>query len=198
MATVVTGFDMPACLRAAAAVEAGLLQLTSSLTEAEFHAPARGGGWSMGQCVEHLVLAGHSFLPRWDAALKQAEQLAANHSAKTSYSWWQRQLLRAMEDPSRLKLRSVPALVPYGRHSIEETVLRFRHMHEELVRRIEQTGGLDVRRTSIQSPLVSWMSHALGFSFEIALAHERRHIRQALRARQQLLGEAKEIVRYDT
>lgn len=198
MGTVASGFDPGACLRSAAAVEAGLLQLTASLTEAEFHAPTRIGGWSMGQCIEHLVLTGHAFLPRLDAALKRARPLATNGPRASSYTWWQRQILRAFEDPCRFRSQAASMLVPCGRHSIDETVHRFQAMHHEITRRLEQSQAVDPRRTSVQSPLVSWMHHTIGFSFDVVLAHERRHLRQAWRVRRQLLGEAREIVRYDT
>jgi len=189
MITVVNGFDLPECLEAAAAIEADLTQLTTTLTEAQFHAPPRTGGWSVGYCIEHLVLTGQAFLPKWDMALKEAAQKEWHGEKRFRYCWWQRQILHYAENPSRLKHKTAPPFVPYSRHSIEETVGRFLGMHQELVRRVASSRGLDVRRTKIQSPFVSWIRHALGFSFDLALAHERRHLCQAWRVRQRLMDE---------
>jgi len=183
----VDGFDIAGCLKAAAAIETELRELATSMTEAQFHAPPRGGGWSVGYCIEHLVLTGRAFLPKWDAALHEAGKNQRNGEAAFSYVWWQRGILRCAENPERLKLKTAPSFVPYSRYSIEETIGRFFGMHQELLRRVAGSRGLDVKRASVQSPLVSWLSCALGFSFDLALAHERRHLCQAWTVRRQLI-----------
>src|ERR1041384_8276797 len=116
MATVSNSFEVRGCLDAAAAIEAEVNRLASALTEAQFHAPSQGGGWSVGYCIEHLVLAGRAFLPKWDAAI----ETAAKHpgSAILLYGWWRRQVLSYAEDSSRLRQKAPPALVPCSRYSI--------------------------------------------------------------------------------
>jgi hypothetical protein len=189
MDTAANGFDPAGCLQAAAAIEADLGRLTGALTEAQFHAPTRTGGWSVGYCIEHLVLAGHAFLPKWDLALQQARQRQGTGREMSRYAWWERKLLRYVENPCRLKHRTAAPFVPCSRHSIEETVARFAAMHQELARRLACCRGVDVRHTKVQSPFASWTRYALGFSFDLALAHERRHLRQAWLVRRQLLDE---------
>jgi hypothetical protein len=58
-------------------------------------------------------------------------------------------------------------------------------MHHELARRIELSIGLDAGQARVQSPFASWIRYPLGFSFDFALTHERRHLWQAWRVRQQ-------------
>jgi hypothetical protein len=186
MDTVASRFDLAGCLTAAAAIEDELSQLTTGLSEAQFHAPTRTGGWSMGYCIEHLVLTGKAFLPKWDMALSEAVATKLNGNAPFEYAWWQRRILQYAEDSSKLKHKTASCFVPYSRHSIEETAGRFIDMHQQLVRRVLQSRGLDVMRTKVQSPFISWIRYPLGFSFDLALAHERRHLRQAWRVRRQL------------
>ena len=95
------------------------------------------------------------------------------------YAWWQRAILHYAENPSQLKQKTAPPFVPYARHSIEETVDRFLGMHQQIVRRVAGSRGLNVSRTKVQSPFVSWIRYPLGFSFDLTLAHERRHLCQA-------------------
>jgi len=181
MAIVAGGFDVTECRRAAAAIEADLLQLANTLTEAQFHAPPRGGGWSIGYCVEHLVLSGKAFLPTWDAALGKAARNKSGEEAALPYTWWQRKILHFVENPARLRHKSPALLAPCSRRSIDETVGRFLDMHRELVRRLDASRSLDLRHSKVQSPFVSWLSFELGFSFDLCLAHERRHLSQAWR-----------------
>src|SRR5215813_15260045 len=113
MVTVAHGFDFGTCLKAIAAVEADLKELTSTLSDSQFHAPPRGGGWSVGYCIEHLVLTGQAFLPRWDAALASAE--ASQPDAAFPYGWWRRRILHYEADPTRLKRKTPDRFVPYSR-----------------------------------------------------------------------------------
>jgi hypothetical protein len=186
MGAATNGFDLGGCLQAAAEIEAELTRLTNELTEAQFHAPTRAGGWSVGYCIEHLVLTGHAFLPKWDLALKECTARECRCGQAFRYAWWQRKALQLVENPSRLKQKTTAPLVPCFRHSIDETVGRFRGMHQELVLRLARCRGLDVSRIKVQSPFVAWVRYTLGFSFDLALAHERRHLRQAWLVRRQL------------
>ena len=63
---------------------------------------------------------------------------------------------------------------------------RFLDMHQGLTGRLIASQDLDVRRTRVQSPFSVWLSYPLGFSFDLALAHERRHLSQAWRVHRQV------------
>jgi hypothetical protein len=188
MATAANQFDLQGCLDAASGIEADLARLTAGLTESQFHAPTRTGGWSVGYCIEHLVLTGQAFLPKWDMALKQAARRGCPCAQTFHYAWWQRKILQSAENPSKLKRRTALPFEPRSRHSIEKTVRRFLDMHQELARRLASSRGLDVKGTPVQSPFVTWIHYALGFSFDLALAHERRHLCQAWNIRRQLVN----------
>jgi len=184
MTPVSRGFDIRGCLEAAAAIEADVNRLVSLLTEAQFHAPCHGEGWSVGYCLEHLVLSGRAFLPKWDAAIVTAGKNPGR--AVLSYGWWQRWVLSCAQDPSRFKQKAPPELVPCCRHSIERTLDHFLAMHHGLAARVVASQGLDVRETKVQSPVFLWLRYPLGFSFDLALAHERRHLAQAWRVHRHL------------
>src|SRR5262245_21920590 len=114
MVTVASGFHLPRCVKALATIEADLSQLASVLTEAQFQAPPRTGGWSVGYCIEHLVLTGQAFMPKWEMALKEAGTKQPSGNECFPYGWWHRGILRLLEPPYRLKTRSKQRFVPYS------------------------------------------------------------------------------------
>lgn len=186
MVTVAKGFDVGACLDAVAAMEADLIQLTSSLTEAQFHAPSRTGGWSVSYCIEHLTLVGLAYLPLWDAALREAARQKRRADPSFPYAWWQRRILLYAQNPAKLRRKTTTPFEPCSRRSIKDAVARFLIMHGELARRVNGGDGLDVSRSRIKSPCVPSFRYPLSFSFDLALAHERRHLAQAWQVRHQL------------
>lgn len=189
MVPVAAGFDLPRCLNALAAIQNDVNNLVSVLTPVQFHAPPRGGGWSVAYCIEHLALTGNEFLPHWDCALKKALPNVTHGPSSGKYRWWRRGLLQFVEPPYRVKTKTAHAFLPAYRHSMEDTLDRFRDMHREFAKRLEKSAGLDVNRTRVQSPFASWISYPLGFSFDLALAHERRHLWQAWQVRRQIIDD---------
>lgn len=182
----VKGFDPAAWLDAATAIEVDLGALTSSLSEAQFHAPPRIGGWSVGYCIEHLILTGHLLMHEWDAAISR-QQWAHGTGQEPDYAWWQRKLLHFAENPNHLKLKASNPAVPYLRRSIDQTRDGFLDMHRGVAGRVAATRGMDLRKIKVPHALLGWMQHSLDFSFDLTLAHERRHLRQAWLVRHHLL-----------
>jgi len=166
-------------LVAAGAIEQDLRRLADTLTEDQFNAPTPTGGWSVAHCLEHLVLTGHAFLPKWDRALKDAATRKLCGTTPFPYGCWHRLVLNTVEPPYKIKTKTTRSLMPYSRRSIEDAVRYFLVMHRELTRRIGLSVGLDAGRARVQSPFVSWIWYPLGFSFDFALTHERRHLWQA-------------------
>ena len=187
MTTVADEFNASACLRALAAIDENLHQLVSVLTEAQFQAPPRTGGWSVGHCIEHLVLSGRAFVACWDIAMDAVPTKDSRSRKASVYQWWRRSLLRAVEPPCRFTTKTSRALMPCSRRSKAETLDRFRNMHVEVARRVEIGRELHADRIRVRSPIASWIRHPFGFSVDLALAHERRHLWQAWEVRRQLL-----------
>jgi hypothetical protein len=179
MAAIPGGYDISRCVQAIRAIDADLERLTSNLTECQFHAPSRAGGWSVGQCIEHLILTGDAFLPAWDGAIGTAVTAGARSDGPFHYSWTQRAILRFAEPPYRVRIKTTRQFVPCSRRSLEETVRRFRKMHDEMAARASASRGFDAAPVRVQSPFIAWIRYPLGLSFDLALAHERRHLWQA-------------------
>lgn len=187
MGAEVSGFELEQWQDAARAIEADLIELTSTLTEAQFHASPRAGGWSIGLCLEHLILTGHALLADWDAAMRGTTPVASAAENKRPYPWWRRLLLRYAENPHQLKLRASSPAIPYLRRSIRTTNEAFFETHQEMARRASGVAAAGIHGARVRFPPVDWLSHPLDFTFDLALAHERRHIRQAWAVRRLLV-----------
>jgi hypothetical protein len=185
MRTVAGDFDLSARLESIAAIEKDLDQLVSVVTEGQFHAPTRSGGWSIGHCLEHLILSGMAFVACWDEGLQSLSR--ASHHYGWAASWWSRLVIWRMEPPYRLKARTSRALTPCSRRSRDETLARFHDMHAEVVRRVELSREREAYGINVRVPVASWLRYPLAFSIDLALAHERRHVWQAREVRRQLL-----------
>jgi hypothetical protein len=189
--TAVRGFSRLKWQEEAFEIEAELNRLAAGLTETQFHAPARDGGWSIGYCIEHLLATGHDYIVLWDCLIAAQSKLPALQGPVVfayPYNWLQRRLLHLVENSGwGIRLRSPASIVPCVRRSLPKTMEAFRILHRDFAIRLSQCRALDPRRTCIRLPYASWIRLSLGFSFDLVLAHERRHLRQAWRVRHQLI-----------
>jgi hypothetical protein len=186
MATVPPSFDVQRCLSAMDDIETDLSNLLAGLSEVQFQASPPSGGWPIGYCIEHLALTGNSFLGLWDAAIGGAKPVDCAERAKQGYSWWERRILGFFEPPYRLKTKTSRPFVPCNHRPMSEVVRRFLATHKEIAARLEASRAVDTRSVKVQSPFVGRVKYSLGFSFDLALAHERRHLWQAWQVRNML------------
>jgi hypothetical protein len=175
-------FELIFSLAAAAEIEACVAKLTAGLTESQFHAPTESGGWSIAFSLEHLILTGEAMIANWVEALRGSPE--PDSRPGPPYSWLQRAALYCMEPPYRLKTKTSGWATPFARRSIEDTQRRFYKMHRELVQCMKQCDPNS--RTRVRSPFVRGIRYPLAFSFDLTLAHERRHIWKAWEFRKSL------------
>jgi hypothetical protein len=64
----------------------------------------------------------------------------------------------------------------------------FNEWQDRIGERIRSMDGVDLRRARIRSPAARWITYSVGASLAMTLAHERRHLWQARRVRNELKG----------
>ena len=141
------------------------------------------GGWSVGQVLEHLIVAADSYLTPMRRVIDQA--LAAARPVEdplwrpTFMGGWLANSLRA---PRKLPAPRAyaPALEPRP-NVLDE----FRARQRDAAMLIERARPLEWRRLRITSPLSRLIRLNLGDSFTIGVAHARRHLGQIERIRAQ-------------
>jgi hypothetical protein len=149
--------------------------LAAAVDDEVFRRSPAPGAWSPAQCVDHLVLTARTFLPLWDEALAQAKP----GKGEANYAWWEKQLASFLEPPYRMKAKTMSAFEPKPEHSKNECVELYLASHELVKERAERLRDKDISEVKIVSPFASWMKYNVAFSFDLLLAHERRHLWQA-------------------
>lgn len=156
-------------------------QMTAPLDEAAFAAAPAPGGWSVGQCLEHLALINEVYLDAIEGAAQRgrvAGHMAAAGGRRRGHGWLGDAFVRSLEPPVKLKGRAFAATVPAGR-SRAQVLRAFFAAQDRLMLAIDAARGLDFARVRMSSPFFRLLRLSLGQAFGAVLAHNRRHIRQA-------------------
>ena len=184
-------------MRRFASARATAREVVAGLAEDAFHHAPPGGGWSVGQCLEHLVVCDTKMVERLELAIRAARdegRLASEAEARAPMRlhWFDRLFIagtaagRAGAAP-RFKVAVRPAFDPGDpavRGRTRDEILRdFLALQDRLDAAALAADGLDLARVKVASVLADWARVSLGAWFVAIAGHHERHLDQARRAR---------------
>ena len=137
-------------------------------------------GWSVGQCLDHLIKSNEAFEPEFEklASGNRKNSLLENFSPLTGF--FGNFLLKSLKNDAKKFKAPSKAIVPPS-DVPADIVDRFVAHQKDLAEKITSLDGIDWQKTVITSPFLKIMTYRLGKGFEIAVEHEKRHVRQAKR-----------------
>ena len=137
--------------------------------------------WSIGECLEHLVVTAAEFYQQMRPALARHPR---SDGTPVSETWRPtlagRLILRALDPVARRRVRTpqVFAPSPVPRPALLESFLA---SQDELVGMMREADGLDLTRIRLHSPAGVCIRLHLGDAFEMLICHAERHLAQAER-----------------
>lgn len=149
--------------------------LAGRMDDSRLHWYPPGGGWSMGQVLEHLCVSDEDYLVRLRDLVARPDAPRAAPGAEWRPSLMGRFLVSSLERPRKLPAprRWIPPLMP--RPDVLEAYLA---RQDELLGLLDRGGALDWRRVRTSSPVSPLIRLNLGDCFTLLAVHGRRHLGQ--------------------
>jgi len=136
--------------------------------------PAKGG-WSVGECIDHLTTTTHQMVPRLESILTNAPKGSEPYKMDLKG----RLIVWFMEPPYRMKFKAVEHFQPHA--SDKDVVSEFLSSQEVAVSALHRCNGLDLNRMKFISPVDERTSYNAYAALRLLPAHQRRHLWQAQR-----------------
>ena len=133
----------------------------------------------MGQNLDHVVRTGRLYLDALRKVVPEAVERAAAGRPPLRPGWLGNYMVRSMEPPPKLKVRTFRRLQPPARHDRDEVLGAFEAMHRELVAEARRTGDAGWHGARMRSPFFPLLRLTPGQAFAVLAAHGRRHLWQA-------------------
>ncbi len=138
------------------------------------------GKWSVGRCLDHLIVANGLYLERIEPAMAEARARGLTdpglYRGGAFGQWFRRQM-----EPGRGRFKVPRVFRPTDGEVSEFIVDSFLTQQEEVKAVIERGRDLDLAAIKIPSPVTAMLRFRVGDALGIVVAHERRHIAQAER-----------------
>ncbi|WP_205503548.1 DinB family protein [Rufibacter psychrotolerans] len=162
-----------------ALVRAEFLPLDAALLNAKPHAT----GWSALECLEHLNRYCRFYLPHLEKALSAAPISPGNLPVR--YSWIGRKSLAVVDPSSPRKHKTLRHMNPHNSRLTTAVVDEFLQHQDRLLSLFALAPKADLNQKNIPVEFFRLLRMRTGEALEFLLAHQQRHLQQALRAKAQ-------------
>ena len=157
-------------------------QIATPLDDAAFNwQPDGGSGWSVGQCIEHLVRANRIYLDALEEAARAA-QVKDGMCDPTPLEPGRlgRWFIDSLEPQAGPKLGAPKKIVPPSYCMKMATLVAFAGEQQRTIELVRDTACLDCNSIRFKNPLAYGLRvFNLATGLLVIAAHERRHLAQA-------------------
>ncbi len=159
-------------------------RLTAGLDDAQVWQRPASGGWSMGECLAHLNLAGEPYAQKMTVVLADARGKARRGTGPFRFGVLGGRFVRSLSAESKSTFRAPAAWQPAPQPDV---LARFVRLQGDLLELIREADGLDPTRVKLSSPLSPLIRLNLFEALNLVAVHQDRHLKQAARVRQELV-----------
>ena len=152
----------------------------AGLSEGELNWKPDAKTWSIAQNLDHLIVINSSYYPLITKAQQNQLELPWLGKVKFVYSMIGKMILDASGPDRRKKISTFPVWMPAASNISADILDRFEVHQSELKQMIDNCMSLLLNNAVIYSPANRMIVYKLSTAFDIIVAHERRHLNQAM------------------
>lgn len=152
----------------------------SNLTAFQLNWKPNAETWSIGQCLDHIMVADRTYFPPVEAILEGNYSRPFWSLIPGKSKVWGKLLISMLKDTNR-KLPTVEVFFPTESKVGEAIVDQFM-LHEDLViQYLQRMDTVDNGKYYVKSPVSNYITYSVRDLAEIMLLHQERHFKQAKR-----------------
>jgi hypothetical protein len=135
--------------------------------------------WSIGQVIEHIIVTNKTYFPVVKALKEGTYKTPFIGKIGFIVNFLGKFILQSLSPDRKKKIKTFPIWEP-GISDVPANIIELFGKHQiELKQLIESCSTLNIQETVISSPANRNIVYTLESSFDIIIAHEKRHFEQA-------------------
>lgn len=144
------------------------------------------GSWSVIQCLDHLNSYGHYYLPQLHKVISKGEQQGIAAKPLFRSGWlgnYFTNLMQPKQDGAlRSRMQAPPGYRPEPQPDAALVLTEFISQQEQLLELLRRAEATDIGHFRVPTSLTRLIKMSAGDTFRFLIAHQQRHMLQALRA----------------
>ena len=165
------------------AAESDARALIAWLSEAHACWRAQPGSWSVAQCLEHLGVTNRAYLAAMEGPAVRARQHGRLRRREAVPGWIGRFFVRMIEPPVKARIRAPRSIVPSAEMNLADAFTSFMAGQDHVRAYLYAYNEIDLASVRFPNPFMPGVRFSLATGLHVIVAHERRHLWQAWRAR---------------
>lgn len=168
------------------AVEEDARRLVSGLDDALGSWRERDDSWSVTECLDHLATGNRVYLEAMQKAAIKARERGKLRRKPALPGLIGGLFIKQLEPPVNpaFKMKSPRIICPRQSPPLQGTFAEFIESHQQMAAFLRQNADLDLAGISFVNPFIRVIRFSLATGLQVIPAHERRHLWQAWRVRQ--------------
>jgi hypothetical protein len=165
-------------------------ELIAGLTAQQLMQRPDAAKWSIAECLSHLNVTATAYRPFIDEAIRKGRERKMFGKGPFGPGPLGRLLIWNAEPPPKFRMRAPKKILPQS--SIADpaqVVAEFMHVQDEWERQVRESDGLNLKKIKCGSPFPP-LRLRLAAPVPWMLAHQRRHLLQAEKVKQELQAKA--------
>jgi len=142
--------------------------------------------WSANQCLAHLNSYGHYYLPQIENAIHIAKQAGSTPADTFTAGWLGNYFTKLMlTDASGKPVKKMSAPkdhTPQVQEDSHKVIAEFIEQQEKLLELLDKAKEIDMNNSKVPISIAKFIKLKLGDTLLFLIAHNYRHIQQAIRA----------------
>ncbi len=134
--------------------------------------------WSVGECIDHLVVT-HKLYNSKIKELQPLAEVSGEGSFKFKHTFSGRMILKYVDPNSTTRAKTFKVFKPSMRQINTNIIRSFCEEVETMISFAEKLRGVDITKIKISSPVTKLLRMNVGDVLLINLYHDKRHINQA-------------------
>ena len=144
------------------------------------------GSWSIAECLEHLNIYSAYYLPAIENQIQKASKSKENLLQQTKSTWFGKFSIKSIHPDNVKKQKTLKHLDP-SKSKIEGDVLKtFFDNQTKLVFLLEEAQNVNLNKLKIPVEFFKLLKINLGDCFQFLIAHEQRHVNQAIKVKEKM------------
>lgn len=133
--------------------------------------------WSIGQCLEHLIITNMLYFPEIEQILNGTKQTTFWEKLPVFPKLFGSFVLNSLRPNQRFPAPKI--FRPANSMISDQIVAAFRAHQAQLLSLMQASNDLAIERIMITSPVAVWMTYSLADAYRIMVAHEQHHLLQS-------------------
>lgn len=164
--------------------------LFGALSAADLNWKPSPDEWSVGQCLDHLIISTRIYFPILDQVIAGQHRATFMERIPVLPDKLGPMLIKALTPGSTTATKTSAALEPSASAIAPKIALTFLRIQAQLIALMQGSADPRVQRTVITSPIMPMITYRVIDMYRFTLAHQQLHVIQAQRVLEQLRAPA--------